>query len=55
MVASLEFGDAQELASQYLVDEETAAFPHDLARRARAADLVIGVRHRSDTLQFPVS
>ena len=43
MVASLEFGDAQELASQYLADEETAAFPHDLARGAHAADLVIGV------------
>ena len=43
MVASLEFGDAQELASQYLADEETAAFPHDLARGPHAADLVIGV------------
>jgi hypothetical protein len=43
MVAGLEFGDAQELASQYLADEEAAAFPHDLARGAHAADLVIGV------------
>jgi len=43
MVAGLEFGDAQELASQYFADEETVTFPHDLARGTHAADLVIGV------------
>src|SRR5262249_28815682 len=55
MVTGFEFGDADQLAYQGLADENPLALPHDLARAANPAHLMLGVipgvldahRHRS--------
>ena len=43
MIAGFEFVEANRFADQRLGDEHALALPHDLARTAHAADLVVGI------------